>query len=221
MEIVRLGWLHVTEGERLVFGDPCYFDDSPHAFTESQPKWQTGKYPVYLAFEQMRPHALIVMANKSYNLPSLDRLINQVGLREIATLSVDSGQIAVITESTLKTWVETDRSDFRNPKCDYDYASVATLQRHLGADFLENRLISKGSNNPSEQIGTAVCSSTAWGDGVYPLYSYAAIDGTVHFYLVDLANMIDEDEEDDRDCGPGEEYNDEGCVEVDRYNDEG
>jgi hypothetical protein len=103
----------------------------------------------------------------------------------VGTVSVDSGQVMIGDPCYLHDWDANDYSAeaVATGSRDYDYASAcaATLSP-LRAGELKN--------------GLAVVTSTAWGDGLYPVYLTYDSDGRVTKVEIIFDQDEDEDEED-------------------------
>lgn len=165
MDVFRIGKLRLAQHEQLVVGDPCYFANTPNGCHTIDLGWAAGNYEVYLATEGGLPLALILSRYGSLHPSAVDWFIRE---EPVDYLGVDSGQMAMIAASVLPTWTHNDRVAWDAPACDYDYASIATLQSQLRANLIGSRLTFV-SAEANMSIGTAVASSTRHGDGEYPL----------------------------------------------------
>lgn len=175
--IFKIGYLTLKEGEALVVGDPCYFDKLPgrdDLIARIETGWPAGDYPVYVELEEkdVAHNTVLRLIIVGHPLQRGGRAHIRGEAEEYAACGVDSGQMAFAAAGAILNW--TDSRPYRleetglKPASDYEAACFATLHSQLGAGALATRQTgsSPGDYHP---IATAFASSTAYGDGVYPV----------------------------------------------------
>lgn len=105
-----------------------------------------------------------------------------VGRRKIGEIGVDSGQVVVTDPCYLKDWKDGHFEDGAKPDNDYARCCVASLKPEGGGE-VEGR--------------SAVCSSTGWGDGSYPVYVEYDRDGRVARLIVEFDEEYEPEEEEE------------------------
>jgi len=104
-------------------------------------------------------------------------------LQFAGNFAVDSGQVMIGDPCYLDKWNNNTNDEWalegKEGQYSYQGASATTLANNFG----------------ELGIGTAVVSSTGYGDGLYSVYANVNEDGRVSYLIIDFDNNFDEEQE--------------------------
>lgn len=190
-----IGFLKLAANEALMVADPCYFkygETRADLQAKIELGWPAGDYPVYVelvasAREGNNANSRLILSGVSYQSAFVGGTLKRwrwlnATQKHVFDAGVDSGQMAFAAAGTLHNWTEADSCAFGYgiaPKNDYDAACTATLYSQLGAGPLATRLVGSVEWGNTKPVATVFASSTAYGDGTYPVSLLCDGDGAI------------------------------------------
>jgi hypothetical protein len=110
-----------------------------------------------------------------------EAVMNMAGMRvKVGTVPVDSGQVFVVDPCYV---------------LDGEYGEDSPYGRACAASLTDER--AGQFSTAGGPFSDAVCTSTGWGDGVYPVYIEYDRDGRVARLIVEFDYEMDDEDEDD------------------------
>lgn len=104
-------------------------------------------------------------------------------MKRIGHVGVDSGQIMIVDPCYLDKWDSNEGQawdlELNSGEFSYQGVSGITIEKTFG----------------EVGLGSAVVSSSGYGDGFYPVYAEVDEDGTVMYMIIDFLGIFSDNEE--------------------------